>query len=289
MLRSPPLRGCALPVRAALHRRVLPLCPRSSLLLTGAMSAPALQIDIQAVFDPMCPWCFFGLRRMQRALAAAPHVSPRVKFVPYVFDKDTPVPPLPWHAYVQLRYPDRAQNIVQVKLPYTRQVAASEGIPLHEYENRPICPTVDALRLLLCAREAGRCAGMALLVAYSLALCPLMCCTSRVRSELQYVEALLVEHFSKGRDTSDHSVLLECVTAAGVETGTAEQALSSPASLAWLWEEDQRARRQLHVTGVPHYVLSTHGAERNVHLSGAVESTAWTNAFADLSRQIARG
>jgi len=289
MLRSPPLRGCALPV-SALHRRVLPLCPRSSLLVTGAMAAaPALQVDIQAVFDPMCPWCFFGLRRMQRALAAAPHVSPRVTFVPYVFDKDTPVPPVPWRAYVQLRYPERAQNIVQVKLPLTRQVAASEGITLHEYENRPICPTVDALRLLLCARETGRCASVArgarcVLTCYELSA--LTCYLSR-GSELQYVEALLVEHFSKGRDTSDHSVLLECATAAGVQAGTAEQALSSPASLSWLWEEDQRARRELHVTGVPHYVLSTHGAARAVHLSGAVESAAWTNAFADVSRQIA--
>ncbi len=88
---------------------------------------------------------------------ALPDVEARVRFVPFVFDPDTPVPPLRWREYVALRYPERAQHIYNVKLPYTRSVAASEGINLHDYERRPVCPTVDALRLLHPAREAGRC------------------------------------------------------------------------------------------------------------------------------------
>ena len=50
--------------------------------------------------------------------------------VPYVFDPDTPTPPLTWRAYVALRYPERAEAIYSQKLPYTLAQAASKlGMP----------------------------------------------------------------------------------------------------------------------------------------------------------------
>jgi hypothetical protein len=102
--------------------------------------------------------CFIGLRRLQRALASCPDVRATLRWVPYVFDPDTPgSPPLTWRAYVALRYPERAEFIYTQKLPYTLAQAASEGIALFDYENRPVCPTVDALCLLKAGADAGRC------------------------------------------------------------------------------------------------------------------------------------
>ncbi len=126
--------------------------------MAAATVAPALRLEIQSVLDPACPWCFIGLRRLQRALAASPDVAATVRYVPYVFDPETPSPPLPWRAYVALRYPSRAEFIYTQKLPYTLAQAASEGIALHNYEARPVCPTVDALCLLKAGADAGRCA-----------------------------------------------------------------------------------------------------------------------------------
>jgi len=130
-----------------------------------SFSAPALRVDLQAVLDPACPWCFIGLRRLQRALQApaAADVELQLRFVPYVFDAETPLPPLPWRAYVKLRYPERADAIYTQKLPYTLAQARSEGIQLHKYEERPICAAVDALALLNVAQDADRCAPACML------------------------------------------------------------------------------------------------------------------------------
>jgi predicted DsbA family dithiol-disulfide isomerase len=44
----------------------------------------AVDVQITVVTDTMCPWCFIGLRRLQRALLAAPAVRAQLTFVPYV-------------------------------------------------------------------------------------------------------------------------------------------------------------------------------------------------------------
>ena len=127
--------------------------------VTSFLESPSagvlLDITIESVFDPMCPWCFIGLRRMQAALANAEHVKAQITYVPYEFDPDTPVPPLPWQKYVYLKYPERAERIFREKLPLTLSEATTVGIRLHDYVNRPIGPTQDALMLLKACSEVN--------------------------------------------------------------------------------------------------------------------------------------
>lgn len=141
--------------------------------VTSFLEAPfagiELNVTIESVFDPMCPWCFIGLRRMQAALADAHNVRAHIVYVPFVFDPDTPVPPLPWYKYVALRYPDRAERIYRDKLPLTLAEAESCGIRMHDYYNRPLGPTVDALRLLkICMSNHACCHASPLFVQHSL-------------------------------------------------------------------------------------------------------------------------
>ena len=255
-----PLPRSALRARAPAARRSSTVPQRRS--VTTASAASPLRVDVQAVLDPACPWCFIGLRRLQRALSSpgAADVSVALRFLPYVFDADTPSPPLPWRQYVALRYPERAHAIYTQKLPYTLQQARSDGIALHRYDERPICPAVDALALLHVAEAEGR--------------------------ALQYVEALLSAHFEGGADTSAHDVLRALAAQVGLPAAAADEALrSGSAAQDWVWAEDGRARRELRVSGVPHYALSLSGqAAVLATLEGAQPPEAWLAAFAKLRR-----
>ena len=194
---------------------------------------------------------------MQRALSSAPHVAAAVSFVPYVFDRETPVPALKWRDYVQLRYPERAEQLRTVKLPLTLREGASEGLTFKDYAERPVMQCEPALRLLYAGVQAGR--------------------------SLQVVEALLSRHFCGCEDVSLEPVLLRCAADAGVSEQAALEALA-PGSAASVWvnEEDRRARRELGVRGVPHYVISRHEGGRTQVLSGAVAPAEWHRAFAAL-------
>ena len=233
---------------------------------TSSASSQQLRVELQAVLDPACPWCFIGLRRLQRALAApaAADVALALRFVPYVFDAETPSPPLPWREYVALRYPERAHAIYTQKLPYTLAQARSEGIALHDYDRRPICAAVDALALLRVAQDAD--------------------------VALRYVDALLRAHFEGGADTADHAVLRAIAQQAGLPDADVAEALRpGSAAQAWVWAEDGRARRQLRVQGVPHYALSLAGGAVLATLEGAQPPEAWLAAFATLRRAAGGG
>ena len=167
----------------------------------------------------MCPWCYIGLRRLKAALQSEPLIDAHLRFVPFVFDPETPDPPLDWVAYVALRYPERMQSIYNEKLPRTlleasaqactaglqeraalrdpdsctgpRLVqAASVGLAFKDYEKRLVSQTVDALSLLYVARPLG--------------------------VEEALVDQIFHRHFCGGQDTGDHAVLEACAEAAGV-------------------------------------------------------------------------
>lgn len=88
----------------------------------AAASATAAEIDVEMVVDPMCPWCYIGLKRLQGAVeaATAEGIAVSVRFTPYVFDPDTPVPHLGWRDYVALKYPDRRATAELREMPANR-------------------------------------------------------------------------------------------------------------------------------------------------------------------------
>jgi len=216
-----------------------------------------MDVQIEAVLDPMCPWCYIGLRRLKRALASS-SVRATVSFVPYVFDPETPADPvLSWREYVRLRYPSRAEELERFKMPLTIREAASEGLAFKDYAERPLSPTEPALRLLRAGMDAGR--------------------------ALEVVEALLRIHFEEGFDVSRAAVLLRVAAEAGVAEAAAREALREDGeAAAWVAREDERAKRVLRVSGVPHYILRASGG-RTATLSGAVQPAAWLSAFASLA------
>ena len=54
-----------------------------------------MELAIDIVSDVVCPWCFIGKRRLEAALERLrtdrPDIAPRIRWLPYFLNPDTPV------------------------------------------------------------------------------------------------------------------------------------------------------------------------------------------------------
>jgi len=47
-------------------------------------------LNIQIVSDPVCPWCYLGKRRLERALAERPDLATEITWLPFQLSPDLP-------------------------------------------------------------------------------------------------------------------------------------------------------------------------------------------------------
>ena len=60
------------------------------------MATTTLQIDI--VSDVVCPWCYLGKRRLDRAMARVPDVAFMLGWHPFLLNGTLPAGGLPYHS-----------------------------------------------------------------------------------------------------------------------------------------------------------------------------------------------
>lgn len=201
--------------------------------------------------DIVCPWCYIGKRRLERALDSFPERdSVEVRFRSFELD------------------PGRAQRTdetlermlaakYRVSLDQARgmndrvtRLAAEEGIAFRLDIARP-GNTFDGHRLSHLAREQGL--------------------------EPQVVERLQAGYFCEGAAIGDPDVLEALATDAGLDAGSVRMTLDSDAYADDVREDEALAAR-LGIRGVPFFVLDRRlgvsGAQEPSVLSGALEQAA---------------
>ena len=67
-----------------------------------------MQIDI--VSDTVCPWCFIGKRRLERALAMRPDVPFEIFWRPYRLDPTIPREGVDRKAYMKAKFGDNPRS-----------------------------------------------------------------------------------------------------------------------------------------------------------------------------------
>lgn len=224
-------------------------------------------IDVEMVVDPMCPWCYIGLKRLHGAVEAAKAegISVAVRFSPYVFDPETPVPHLGWRDYVALRYPDRREGPPPPLPVPTRQTllaprfslrvtspAAARPSPVTRL--RPPHATASARRAEFIYTQKlpytiSQAASVGLsfpdydkrLISPTVASLSLLHIARQLGGEVEakVVEQIFLQHFCKGRDTGDlqarRGQRRKCVAAARKpqEISRAGGCVSVPAGRCW--------------------------------------------------------
>ena len=205
--------------------------------------AEAINMHAVEVFsDVICPWCFIGKRRLEKAIAAHDRQSDvRVTWQPFQLNPRIPIEGISRREYRTRKFGswERSQEL-DAKVA---AVGESEGIhfAFDRIERTP--NTLDAHRLIWLADKEG------------------------VQDSV--VRALFLAYFTNGRDISNRQTLIDVVADAGLDRRRAECSLNGDEGMGAIVEADERARR-LGVAGVPFFIVNG-----KVALAGAQPSEAF--------------
>ncbi len=181
---------------------------------------------IEFIFDTVCPWCYVGKRRFERALKARPNARVDIVWRPFLLNPDIPLDGVERRAYLDRKFGGQAR--VQRIHGAVAAAGKAEGI---EFSFDRILRTPNSLnshRLIRFARSLGR--------------------------EPEAVEALYAAYFSQGRDIGDIEVLLDIAAGLGLPEQDTARYLYSDTDINAVMNDNARAHR-MGVNGVPCVIL----------------------------------
>jgi len=208
-------------------------------------------ITIDVVSDVVCPWCFIGQKKLDRALALVPDLHVTVSWRPYQLDPTIPPGGLDRQDYMVAKF----GSLEKVEQIHQRIEAVGKelGITFDFAAIKVAANTLNAHRLI---RWAG---------------------TSGSGQQDKIVRALFAAFFEQGRDIGRSDVLLDIARETGMDTAVVEALLPTDADVEAVRTEIATAG-QMGITGVPCFILADRYA-----LMGAQEP----DVIADALRQIA--
>ena len=200
-------------------------------------------LNIDLVSDFVCPWCFLGKVRLDRALAdlqrSRPDLEVRVNWLPFLLNPDTPPAGEPYRAFLEGKFggPIKAEAV----LDKVRAVAADDGL-VYAFERIQTRPnTLAAHRLMYRAQAHGQ-------------------KPERIQALAQ---ALFAAHFQEGRDIGDLDTLADIAAANGERREAVREWLAGRGEADKVKRMAEGVRRQ-GIEGVPFFILN-----RKMALSGA--------------------
>ena len=208
-----------------------------------------MKIDIWS--DIACPWCYIGLTRFDRALAAFEHRD-GVEVTLHSFQLDPTLP----EAYdgTETQYLAQRKGLPEAQVRemfgHVTQAAASEGLTM-DFDTLAVANSRKAHRVLHAAMDADP--------------------SGRVAHDLKL--ALFGAHFTDGESISDADVLARLAEGAGLDADLARAALEDEALDAKV-QADIDAARSLGISGVPFFVL-----HEKYGISGAQPFEVFTQAL----------
>jgi predicted DsbA family dithiol-disulfide isomerase len=203
----------------------------------------AMIIDV--VSDVVCPWCYVGKRRLDRAIAQRPDVKSGIHWLPFFLDASVPRAGMRRIDYISKKFGTNDK----VTPMHQRLIGIGSKIGIdfrfERIERQP--NTLDAHRMIGWAQEAGQ-AGAA-------------------------VDRLFELFFTEGADISKHEVLIEAGRSAGLEAGELRRDLASDRDAQFV-ERQASAASTSGIGGVPFFVFG-----KKVAVAGAQETEVLTAAM----------
>jgi len=184
-----------------------------------------MKLEIDIVSDVICPWCFIGKRRFERALRLLPRETQiEVHWRPFQLNPDMPLEGIDRKLYRTRKFGSWERS--QALDAQLAENGAGEGIQFAFDRMERTPNTFEAHRLILLAGEQGVQDGV--------------------------VEALFQAYFVNAMDIGNREVLAGIATAAGMD---ARDFLESERGRQEVGAEESWARR-LGVQGVPFFLIN---------------------------------
>jgi predicted DsbA family dithiol-disulfide isomerase len=184
-----------------------------------------MQIDV--VFDTVCPWCYVGKRRFERALKLRPNIKPNIRYRSFLLNPDLPMQGVDRKEYLERKFGGSAQyeRIVEA-LVFTGK---GEGINFALDKIKRTPNSANSHRLIRLARTMNR--------------------------QTEAVNLIFEAYFERGLDIGNIEVLVRLAEEIGLEKGMAYAHLSTETDLNAVYTENARMHR-LGITGVPCYIFN---------------------------------
>ena len=204
---------------------------------------------VDVIVDTVCPWCYVGKLRLEKALAMRPDQVVEIGWRHFQLNPTMPSEGKDPHAYLSEKFGSR--DGVKRRHEVIGDAGRQEGIDFRFDLIERIPNTTNSHRLIVYARRDGRQDAM--------------------------VNALYQAYFSHGRDIGKIDVLAEIAAENGLDGDAALVYLASDQDRTMVVDEDQMVR-SLGVSGVPCYIV-----DQKFALSGAQSPEVFLQIF-DLAR-----
>lgn len=208
-------------------------------------------IRLDILSDPICPWCYIGKARLDRALEARPEHPFLIEWHPFQLNPEMPPEGMDRAAYLEAKFGGR-EGAVRV---YTQiaEHAEQAGVEINFDKIRRTPNTLDAHRLIHWAGLEGR--------------------------QTTVVSALFRAYFREGRDIGDAGTLADIAAEAGLDRAMVAHLLATDADRDDIIARDRHARER-GVTAVPTFIIGN----RHV-VQGAQPSQLWLDVIDELAER----
>lgn len=212
-----------------------------------------MNLAIDIVSDPVCPWCFIGKHRLTGALALVREKYLEVRFqfnwLPYFLNPETPPRGEPYRAFLEAKF----GGAQQVNTLQHRVLEAGRDVGVQfDFERIALRPnTMHAHRLIYRAQSIGH----------------------RAEDVEALIERLFIAHFQRGEDIGSIAMLAEIAAECGDRKDHVIDYLQGNEGTAQVRSLVDKVG-DLGVSGVPFFIiqrrLSVAGAQSSVVLAAAI-------------------
>ena len=221
--------------------------------LKPGLLKPVIKIDV--VSDVVCPWCYIGKRRLEKAMAAAAdQYDFQVAYHPFELNPATPPTGVNQSAYLTEKFggQERYQSITD----HTSSVAALDGLELNFAKQAILPNTRKAHALIFAAQNSG--------------------------IQVPVADAFFRAYFTDGVDLSKDANLVDIAVKSGLDKTVAETAISSDALLDSITSQE-REMQNLGISAVPFFIFNS-----EFGVSGAQASETFIKIFDELKKADAQ-
>jgi predicted DsbA family dithiol-disulfide isomerase len=206
-------------------------------------------VRIDVVSDVVCPWCFIGKKRLEKAIAMHPDIPVEVHYRPYFLNDWIPPEGISREQYLATKFgsPERYKGVAQRVIA----AAAQEGLVYDADKISRQPNTRDAHRLIRWADAIGKAPEMK--------------------------QRLMDLYFTEGADLSNMDVLVKAAADVGLKGDDVRKRLERGTDAAEVDREATTAK-EAGIEGVPMFIfagkLTVSGAQAPEYLAEAIARAA---------------
>lgn len=211
------------------------------------MTKPKIKVDV--VSDVVCPWCYIGKRRIEKAMdTLKDKYDFEVEYHPFELNPTMPEAGVNQKEYLSAKFgSEERYNQITAS---TTAAAAGEGLNF-DFNKQKVSPnTRNSHRVIQYAKLEGK--------------------------QAEVKEAFMKAYFEQGIDLSKKENLVSVAVGAGLSKEAVETLLSSDAGLSAIEQQEQELQK-LGISGVPFYIINS-----KYGVSGAQASETFVQAFEDI-------